>query len=648
LAQSLAWFNEDSMRLASMVTTFVGILAATLLLSSSAAEFKRSLRALGTSEADNLVGDGMSGALVGGLPDDDVLEEEDDEVDKALELDGVTSFHRSAVQKQKHAQNSMDDDEDVDDDKYPSLAVARQLKMHAEVELRSFQDDSLFSKTLASDVEKISNETQSPALAKFLGELKDNQRKYARDEYVEDLEKEIKKATKAIKKLEKESDEEDDEKKDDEKKDDEKKEKKKDKDKEEDDDDDKDEDETDKVKDILKPKTVSAGETFALGFFANVAMLACVFAMASAQNKTVANYTWFLIDQVVAIFLAVMHFQAFDSMLDFIDIGKHAVLCSVLHTLFLLCLVLGIAYYLQKRGDQNAVAVICGAGAHFVSFSAIQSGASSQNQIFMAYSYTVTMCLLGILTCGLGIGIIAVLIYKAKQRARLTEDDDFMDKSDDVENDAGATAFSVVFTMFIRYLLTGHHPVDDDTDFDHSAGQRTLMLVYAIICLIVAGVGINLISRKCPDEAKTGKEYAVKRVCNFFKTVLAMNTAWAFLYWGEWEFFEALYPKDPVKGRVMFAVVVTMIGGVLLLGLSRTPDLDKAARRTKTCALTALGLVIAFSWELTFDTAVEQMVEDAAHPVHMKVLACVVMLAIIVPVYIYYMKPIVKAHAIEG
>jgi hypothetical protein len=635
-----------------LVSRATCVIALALLLAANAAEVKRSLRSLDTWGGEDMIGEGMSGALVGGMPDDDALEdeEEEDEVDKALK--GTTAFHRTVAGKHlRHSSDEEDDEDDADDEK--EIALARSKKMHAEAELKSFEDDAFFDKTLAMDVSKISNETQSPALAKFLGDMKENQRKYARPEYIEFLNKQIKDADAALKKagLEtgeaKKDDAEDDEKEDEEKKVAKKAPVTKEATKEE-----------KTAKDAIPVPSVhqSAGETFAIAFFANVAMLACVFAMASAENKTVANYTWFLIDQVVAIFLAVMHFQAFDSLLSFSSMGVgNKVAASIVHMVALLFLVVFVAAYLQRKGDKNAVAVLCGAGAHFVSFSAIHAGAGMQNKVFVAASYTVEMCILGLVVLCLGIGIIGMLVYKAKQRfteknkegetINMTEDDDFMDKSDDVENDAGATAFSVVFTMLIRFLLTGHHPKDDDTDFDHTAGQRTAMLIYAFICLIVAGVGINFIAKKCPDEPKNGKEYAVKRVCNFFKTVLAMNVAWAFLYWGEWEFFEALYPHDPIKGRVMFAIVTTLIGGLLLIALSKTPDRgDKALIRTKLCALTALSLVIAFSWELCFDSAVEQMVEGQAHPVFLKVLSCVVMLAIILPVYVIYMKPIVDAH----
>mmetsp|Transcript_29662 Transcript_29662/g.47775 ORF Transcript_29662/g.47775 Transcript_29662/m.47775 type:complete len:701 (+) Transcript_29662:46-2148(+) len=565
-----------------------------------------------------------------------------DEKSKEGKKDNKNKHSKDAVKKDKQNADEKDKDDaddeeedDEDDDKVEELkkqlSVSLIQKREYEAELKSFEDDGAFAKKLAVDVESVGNETQSYALARFLGSLKASQRQFAKKHYTKYLNKEVEKMGKKIKKLKKALE------------------------KAEDDIDDKAKKETqdkkkgakaqkEAEKDMDLPTHATAGQTFAIAFFSNVALLAVVFAMANADNKSVMNYTRCLIDNVVAIFLAVMHFQAFDSLLSFSALGvSSAVISSIVHTLFLLFVVLVAAYYLRKK--KVALAVLCGAGAHFVSFSSIHASASMQNSVFVSYSETTIMCVFGLCVLGLGLAMVCFLAHTAKKRAEVENDpsyDGYLDKTDDLENDVCATAFSVVFTMLIRFVLTGHHPVDDDTDFDHSAGERMRMLIYAFVCLVLAGFGIVFISRKA-----AGAPYATKRMCDFFSTVLAMNVAWAFLYWGEWEFFETLYPNDPVQGRVMFAIVVTLLGGLLLIIFAGVPRVDA---RVDKLVLTALGLVIAFSWELTFDSAIEQMVEGDSHPVVMKIMSCLAMLAIIVPVYAFYMKPFTmkSQEALEG
>merc|ERR1719487_1849992 len=118
--------------------------------------------------------------------------------------------------------------------------------------------------------------------------------------------------------------------------------------------------------------------------------------------------------------------------------------------------------------------------------------------------------LFGLAVLGLGLFIIGYLVYTAEKRGNMLDNDDFMDKTDDLENDFGSMAFSVVFTMFVRYLLTGHHPVDDDTDFDHTKQQRMNMLIYACVALIAAAFLTPFFAKKAAEAAEANS-YAKKR-----------------------------------------------------------------------------------------------------------------------------------------
>lgn len=520
----------------------------------------------------------------------------------------------------------------------PALEAAREKKAAAEKELDAFKDDERFDEKVASEVNLIANETGAPALSSFLGEIRRDVRKFAEPSYSQHLEKKLDAAEQKVKELEAELASEQSGAKSSAKPTEKK---------------------TDAKDDVEKQDTVKsdhkgakeaatsqadavaqkAGETWAISFFANVAMLTVIFAMAAATNDLVRNYTWFLIDQVVAIFLAVMYFQAFDSFLDYAFSGVHnAVMVSILHAVLLLAMVLVLAYSLRR--NSVGLAILCGAGAHIVSFSSIHAAASMQN-MWVGLSYSWVMCIFGLLVLGMGLGIVGYLVYTAKKRAGMLENnDEFMDKTDDLENDFGAMAFSVCFTMFVRFLLTGHHPADDETEFDHTASQRTRMLLYACVCFLIAGVSVKF----CAQTAAATKNYAVKRVMAFLTTVATMNVAWAFLYWGEWQFFEYLFPGEAIKGRVMFSILTTFCGGLGLLALTKVPSPEGkagvAAKSEKMVALTALSLVVAWSWELCFDAAVEDMTEGVSHPAGWKIATTLSLFAIILPVYALYMKPI--------
>lgn len=528
---------------------------------------------------------------------------------------------------------------------------AAKVKMHSEnARVEAFEDEKAFHAKIDGEVKAIANETQSPALSSFLGELRQEMRAYAKPSYPTFLEARADKAERRVKELEAELAAEEGQSgatkmPEGQQANKHKRTKIKTKSKKEGEEEEADEEEEQTGTNSEGER--QAGETWALSFFANIALLAVIFGMASTKDGLIRNYTWYVIDQVVAIFLAVMYFQAFDSLLEFVDVGfSSLVLSSIVHAVVVFVSVMLLAYWLRRH--DLGLAVLCGAGAHVVSFSSMHAAANMQNH-WVGISYTWGMCIFGLLVLGLGLALAGYLTYTAKRKAQLLQsgslNNSFIEKTDDLENDVAAMSFSVAFTMFVRFVLSGHHPVGSEAEFDHTAQQRLLLLIYAVVCLLVAVVSVKFCSKKAAES----DSYAVKRMMTFLNTVAAMNVAWAFLYWGEWEFFEYLYPGEAIKGRVMFAIIATIACGLLLIGLSKYPSTESDAsmsgasitgKSDKMVALTALALVCAWSWELCFDAAMEAMTEGVAHPVAWKVATTVILSGIIVPVYAIYMRPI--------
>jgi len=538
------------------------------------------------------------------------------------------------IQEEKEAEEKKAAEEEA---AQKAVEAAKAKAEKAEKAAKSFSDDDAFDEKVDRETKTMTNETQSPALANFLAELRTEVRDYAMPAYPVYLQTKLDAANKKVLKLESElkkkqegsSESGEAAKKSEEKTAEGTQEKKS------------AEGGAEKAEAGAEGELSGAalaeqkaGETFALSFFSTIAMLAIIFAMATSEDKVLKNYTWFLMDQVIAIFLAVMYFNAFDSLLNFHALGFHsAVICSILHAVVMIAVVLGAAAALRKK--KVAMAILCSAGAHIVSFSSIHAAAGSQVK-WVSMSYTFAMCAFGMITilvAMLGIGFLA---YTAKRRMNLHEDQEYMEKTEDIENDFAAMALSVVFTMFVRFMITGHHPVDDETEFDHTSGQRNLMGCYAIVALIVAAFVTTFCSKKA---AEANRSDFFKRLMTFFTTVATMNVAWAVLYWGEWQFFEALYPGEAIKGRLMFAITMTMLGGLGLFGLSKMINSSTGRSETRV-ALIALSLVVAWSWELCFDAAMEAMCEGVSHPVGLKIATTLILAAIVLPVYGYSVKPI--------
>lgn len=539
---------------------------------------------------------------------------------------------------------ALEGDQD-DDDETDALQDAKDDVKDAKVEIRAFKDDATFEKLIDDSADTIANETNSPALGTFLGELRLELREYAKPAYPKYLEKRLKEAQDKVKELEAEkegktttahplaaaakaADDATDATKEGEKKEDEKKEGEK-------------EEGEEKKDNLKKGESVSevqrkAAETWSVSFFIDVVLLAAVFALANSKNSTVRNYTWVVIDQVIAVFLAVLYFQAFGSMIDFHGLSPHnAIIAHMVNAFFVLGMVLFLAGKLYK--NNLGLAILCGSGAHIASFSSIGWAAHQQNSL-MGYSYSTAMCLFGMVCLLLGLAIIGYLVYTAKKRAGMLQEDNYMDKTDDVENDFGSMAMSVVWTMFVRFMLTGHHPEDDESDVKnrHTQTERTAMFIYFILTLPVAAGVVAY----CGKKQSQVTSYAAKRVLTFVSTVATMNVAWAMLFWGEWEFFDVLFRGEVLKGKVMFAVAASIFCGLALVGLTKVPTGKGFGKKEVLVALTAVSLVTAWSWEGCFDAAVEDMTEGVAHPATWKAVSTATLFAVVLPVYAMYVKPI--------
>jgi hypothetical protein len=141
--------------------------------------------------------------------------------------------------------------------------------------------------------------------------------------------------------------------------------------------------------------------------------------------------------------------------------------------------------------------------------------------------------------------------------------------------------------------------------------------------------------------------------------------------WGEWEFYESRYAENPVLGRAAFAIICTAVCLLVILGFSmfmkRRSDAaqrraasdgddrgmqlakiqaqveEERERDIRRLIVNLLSLIVAFSWEETFDAAIEGAVEGNTNAAASKVLLAIVVAICVLPVYIFYLRPHVDA-----
>jgi hypothetical protein len=377
--------------------------------------------------------------------------------------------------------------------------------------------------------------------------------------------------------------------------------------------------------------------------------------------------TWQTIENVAAIFLAVMWFQAFD---DMMQAGgweaHHEVLAALLHTLVLLSICVVLSW--TVRDKHKYLTAFTAIGAHYISFAGLHFQQSAQDTFF---SWHWALCLLSVVVFLLLLVGLGFLDHFVRSKAHM-EHEEFEDSIDDVQNDVGGMILAFAWTTFVRYLILGRYPEHDPEPGEarHSPLQRGLLLIYAVLITVAAFFVIPLLDDWTYQHSHTAS-LVVIRLHHLCYPFITMSCAWAFLLWGEFEFYESLFATNAILARAVFALLCTAMCFSLLFGFSVVVKRRNAAAQArspvgqdarslahlKTQALideeherdirrlvvNMLSLIIAFSWEETFDASVEGAVEGDAHPATAKVIMALVVAAVVLPVYVFYLRPHVDA-----
>lgn len=395
-----------------------------------------------------------------------------------------------------------------------------------------------------------------------------------------------------------------------------------------------------------KPEGDHAGYLFAIGMFGTIVTLAVVFSMASMDNSTVKCYTWASLDNVTAVFVAVLFFQAFDTLLDEWALpDTHKVAVQTLHAVFLLVLAFVLSWQLRK--DETNLAIFCAAGAHYVSFASMHAAILFLNHHWSSFVYEV---FIGLTIIMLFMGVLYAAT-EAGRRAAKFEDEGWQDKFDDLQNDFGAMAVAVCWSLLVRACIAGeyHHiSADEESEEEHTSAERMTMLIYAIAMIPIAGFSVRMMSSASARmEAEGTLTYGKKRAIMFISAVLCMSVAWGFLLWGEWEFDKVKGEGGPeIQGKVYFALTATCLSCLAIIGLGLSGSSSRG-RHERKVLLVALSLLVGWSWEESFDAAVEAVTEETGHAGRTKIAIALALGCIILPVYAKFLKPIAMKYEEE-
>jgi len=176
------------------------------------------------------------------------------------------------------------------------------------------------------------------------------------------------------------------------------------------------------------------------------------------------------------------------------------------------------------------------------------------------------------------------------------------------------------------------HPMDQVAKL---AGVGILFAIGTILCMRAG----NLIS-----ERDAVKQRFVAIGQNFFST----GFAWALFFAGKWGLSFTQVTHEQSLLRVALALLLSGLSFIWIFGLDKIADADKASGGSKSTEhalrtlVQALGILVGFSWEQAFDSAVDETAQVARNPAIAKLALSIVLVIIVFPAWRFYILPTVN------
>lgn len=346
--------------------------------------------------------------------------------------------------------------------------------------------------------------------------------------------------------------------------------------------------------------------------FAMAGVMTPFFYLLNSSDPDRKAYSWQILGAMISIFLAVLIFQGVHSWLHVLT---HAWWLGLAESVGWF-LVFQIGMYVCGTGEDVELKVhrLKSFGAlagHVAAFACMHAVADSQ---IWAYSQGRETLMLGVLVAAYLVWVVVLTLADKVRRSIAGEDvsegEAAIDhEMDHIETDVAGMCLSFCTIQLLRYYIGGSLPdnkgnEDPAVPFNHPLDQQVGLLCVFGAALLFGLLWDMIIGKH--DEGLSGKALAVMRMW------VMLCASWAALFAVQWAvqtWFQGHSAGSVVRVVVcvlcsyitfMFIPLLDMIGDLLHkhgLGASGIVNM-----------VMVLGIMVGFSWERTFDKAIEDVV----------------------------------------
>lgn len=368
----------------------------------------------------------------------------------------------------------------------------------------------------------------------------------------------------------------------------------------------------------------------------SISFMMGLFYLTNLRDKDLQHYSWYVISSTISIFCAVLLFQAVNGIVEMYMLegneeeeGFELMVDMVHMMLWYTGLQLFLAYTAgaiskASPGDGTDVESLSSADlkavkkhinlqvkcwavllGHITGFAAINAFAQlqqqfSQDKLFLTgmvpFAAWAILFLLCSITHDIRMGVICM-----DDRETLGEQL-WNEGTEETENDVVGLAVAFVVVQWLRLAISGGLP---NTEGEEPADQLSRHAPVEMALLLGVGFGFTALEALRVKYLRRSHSRLVPQ----FQNIVSMCFAWCLFFSSDWfvsHFFFAHDPKSMIK-HVVLALFVTACALALIFILDKIADLPQTSGevdRIVRSIVMALGILIGFSWEKSFDVAV--------------------------------------------
>jgi len=227
------------------------------------------------------------------------------------------------------------------------------------------------------------------------------------------------------------------------------------------------------------------------------------------------------------------------------------------------------------------------------------------------------------------------------------------------ENDIAGLSLSFLLVQCVRYNISGVMPDGmgiEEEDFLHPMTCVVQLAACAGIFAVLACFIIWIQHTDCLKRC-AGERSFLKRFLEVCAVSLAMAFSWCCMYAAKWELtrISAMSGSEgspnAVTPRLILSLIVSFIAYLIIRGLDKLADMESTGEAVDAaiiCIINALGMLVGFSWEQSFDGGVETISELAPRPFLAQfAMACVVATVVVTPWRRYILTTVMRLTEIR-